>query len=105
MIFPKHLAQSGYNTAGYGKILHLERNDRSVWNFDSWENNWYEYQANEMSFLNSSTMPDKHTREEDFRDYKFATRAIQAIHDLSVKKENWMVYNKCAEIIYLNLIM
>jgi hypothetical protein len=36
-------------------------------------------------------MPDKHTREEDFRDYKFASRAISAIEQLSKKKQSWMV--------------
>ena len=36
-------------------------------------------------------MPDSHTKEEDFRDYKFASRAIDAIEKLSRQDDNWMV--------------
>lgn len=47
----------------------------------------------ELNFQNASTMPDKHRKEEDFRDYQFASRAIQAIKELSGKnrEKHWMV--------------
>ena len=64
MIFPTQLVRSGYNTAGYGKILHYESDDKEVWNYDSFDNNWYQYQGEELSFQNSSTMPDKYKHEE-----------------------------------------
>lgn len=54
IIFPTQLARSGYNTAGFGKVLHWEGNDRNIWSFDSWENDWYTYQNNERNFMNSS---------------------------------------------------
>jgi len=92
MIFPRQLAESGYNTAAFGKVLHLESNDRSIWNFDSWENNWYDYQSKEVEFQNSSTMPDRYKKEEDFRDYLFTSRAIQAVKTLNAQDKNWMVY-------------
>ena len=60
MAWPTQLARSGYNTAGYGKILHWDGPDKNVWNFDSWENGWYEYQATEgQKYMNASVMPDK----------------------------------------------
>ena len=90
-IFPSQLIKQGYNTAGFGKILHWESNDRSIWSYDSWENDWYTYQNDERSWMNSSTMPDKNKPEEKFRDYQFATRAIESMHKLSSKKENFMV--------------
>ena len=93
VVFPQQLARSGYNTAGYGKILHFESDDRSIWNYDSWENHWYQYQGEELSWQNSSTMPDKYKKEEDFRDYQFASRAIEAIKELhgKNKQKHWMV--------------
>ena len=36
-------------------------------------------------------MPDKRTKVEDFRDYKFASRAIEAIEKLHKEDTNWMV--------------
>lgn len=43
--FPSQLIRSGYNTAGFGKVLHWEGNDRNIWSYDSWENDWYGYQG------------------------------------------------------------
>ena len=40
LTIPTRFAGAGYNTAGYGKINHWESNEKFVWNFDSWENNW-----------------------------------------------------------------
>lgn len=73
LVIQNYLVQSGYNTAGYGKIAHWETPDPEVWSFDSWENNWYEYQNSERNHMNASTMPDKKP-EQEFRDYQFTTR-------------------------------
>jgi iduronate 2-sulfatase len=76
VVFPALLANIGYKTASYGKILHWDGPDRSIWNVDQWDGGWYDYQAKEIQFMNSSTMPDKVQPEEEFRDYLFTTRAI-----------------------------
>ena len=99
MIWPTHLVRSGYNTAGYGKILHWDGADKNVWNYDSWENNWYEYQGSEgAKYMNSSVMPDDVRPEEWFRDFQFTDRVIKAMHELvpkvnaaTKKPENFMV--------------
>jgi hypothetical protein len=83
MIFPTQLGRSGYNTAGYGKIAHWETEDRMVWNYDSWDNNWYDYQSAERRYMNASTMPDAVWKDEDFRDFKFTSRAIETFHKLA----------------------
>jgi len=70
---------------GFGKILHWESNDRGIWNYDSWENDWYTYQNAERAWMNSSTMPDKIKPEEKFRDYEFTEKLInsmKAMHKL-----------------------
>ena len=99
MIWPTHLVRSGYNTAGYGKILHWDGADKNVWSHDSWENNWYEYQGSEgAKYMNSSVMPDAVRPEEWFRDFQFTDRIIKAMHELvpkinaeTKKPENFMV--------------
>lgn len=83
--------RNGFNTAGYGKVFHWETPDRDIWSYDSWENNWYNYQSDERSWMNSSTMPDKHKKEEHFRDYEFTTRMIDTLRKLSQKPEYYMV--------------
>jgi arylsulfatase A-like enzyme len=40
MIIPTHLVRSGYNTAGIGKVLHWDGNDKEIWNYHSFENGW-----------------------------------------------------------------
>ena len=82
LILPTYLARSGYNTAGIGKILHIETDDKNVWNFEAWENGWYEYQSKESGIMNSSVMPDGSTPEEHFRDYQFTTKAIETLRKL-----------------------
>lgn len=91
LVFPRQLIESGYNTAGFGKILHWESNDRSIWNYDSWENDWYNYQNAERGWMNSSTMPDKNQPEEKFRDYLFTTRAIETMRKLHALPKYFMV--------------
>jgi iduronate 2-sulfatase len=76
VVFPAILSHAGYKTASYGKILHWDGPDQAIWNTDQWDGDWYGYQAQEVGRMNSSTMPDKVKREEDFRDYMFTTRAI-----------------------------
>jgi len=81
----------GYNTAGFGKILHWESNDRDMWTYDSWENGWYEYQNFERSIMNSSTMPDKIKPHHQFRDYEFTTRTIETLRKITKEPNPWMV--------------
>ena len=90
MILPTQLQRSGYNTAGYGKILHWDGADRNVWNFESFDNGWYDYQGRENNWMNASTMPDKVKREEDFRDYEFTTRLIQGIERMNLEPKPFM---------------
>jgi arylsulfatase A-like enzyme len=87
LIFPTQLVRSGYNTAGYGKIAHWEGPDSEIWTHEQYDNKWYEYQNEERRFMNSSTMPDKVKREEDFRDYDFTSRAIESMRKLSKKNK------------------
>jgi len=90
LIFPTQLVRSGYNTAGYGKIAHWEGPDGQIWTHEQYDNKWYEYQNEERRFMNSSTMPDRVQREEDFRDYDFTTRTIRAMKTLAAKKQFFM---------------
>jgi hypothetical protein len=81
MLLPQQLVRSGYNTAGYGKTLHWDGANPNIWSYDSWENNWYEYQGSEGGkYMNSSVMPDKVRPEEWFRDYEFTSKTIETMH-------------------------
>jgi arylsulfatase A-like enzyme len=91
LTLPQQLNRMGYNTAGFGKILHWESNDRDMWNYDSWENDWYGYQNFERSIMNSSTMPDKIKPIEKFRDHEFATRTIETLRKIVHEPKPWMV--------------
>ena len=91
MVLPAVLGQYGYKTASYGKIFHWETDDRAIWNYDHWDNGWYEYQEFETRHMNSSTMPDKVKREEDFRDYEFTTKAIETLRKLESSDDYYMV--------------
>eukprot|EP01038_Epipyxis_sp_PR26KG_P011030 gene11030-14811_t len=91
VVFPTKLIESGYNTAGVGKIVHWEGNDRRIWNYDSWHDNWYDYQNFEWSLLNSSSMPDKVHPEEWFRDHKFTNKAIEILKRLLNEPKYWML--------------
>jgi arylsulfatase A-like enzyme len=79
MSLNSHIAQAGYNTAGYGKISHWEWDDKKEWSFEQWDNQWYQYQQTELAFMNASTMPDKTRPEHSFRDWQFATKAISGL--------------------------
>lgn len=89
LVIQNYLVRSGYNTAGYGKIAHWETPDPEVWSFDSWENNWYEYQNSERNHMNASTMPDKKP-EQEFRDYQFTTRVIDSIRKMHAQPKYFM---------------
>lgn len=88
---PTRLAKSGYNTAGIGKFFHWDGGDKDIWNYDQWDNDWYGYQHRENSFMNSSAMPDKIRREDQFRDHQFAERAVKALEKLSKEKKFFML--------------
>lgn len=91
MSLPAQLVRSGYNTAGFGKIFHWEENEKSIWNFEHWDNDWYEYQAKETAFMNSSIMPDKQQPIEKYRDHQFTTKAINALRKLEANRKPFML--------------
>jgi iduronate 2-sulfatase len=41
LIMPMRFSKAGYNTAGYGKILHWDTDDKDIWNVDHWDGKWY----------------------------------------------------------------
>jgi iduronate 2-sulfatase len=84
------LIRSGYNTAQVGKIRHWDGPDDNIWNFASFENNWYDYQGREWTWQNSSVMPDKIRQIEQFRDYEFASKAIETLGQL-LEKPNYFL--------------
>ena len=90
MILPTRLMRSGYTTAAFGKIRHWEGADENVWN-EMFDGNWYDYQAKEWNFMNSSVMPDKITPEETFPDHIFANKAIESLTRLSKLNKYYMV--------------
>jgi iduronate 2-sulfatase len=90
MMMPTRVMRSGYTTASFGKIRHWEGEDQSLWD-ENFEGNWYDYQAKEWQFMNSSVMPDKVRAEETFPDYIFASRAIEAMTRLSKLPKYFMV--------------
>eukprot|EP01041_Mallomonas_annulata_P008795 gene8795-18193_t len=90
MIFPTRLRRSGYNTAGYGKVVHWDGDDPNVWSHGHWDGDWYSYQHNELKFMNASTQPDKTRPEEWFRDHRFTTKMIEALRDMHKKPEYFM---------------
>eukprot|EP00607_Mallomonas_marina_P001293 CAMPEP_0182435246 /NCGR_PEP_ID=MMETSP1167-20130531/74706_1 /TAXON_ID=2988 /ORGANISM="Mallomonas Sp, Strain CCMP3275" /LENGTH=57 /DNA_ID=CAMNT_0024626089 /DNA_START=302 /DNA_END=471 /DNA_ORIENTATION=- len=57
MIFPTRLRRSGYNTAGYGKVVHWDSDDTNVWSYGHWDGAWYTYQHEELKYMNASTQP------------------------------------------------
>ena len=91
MTLPSQLSKSGYNTAGIGKILHWDGNDKGIWNYFQWDDKWYDYQNYENGIMNSSTMPDKMKSEEDFRDHKFAARAVETMGKLAKENKPFML--------------
>lgn len=74
-------SRNGYTTAGYGKILHNEKNTLlQDWNLEQFNNNWYKVQNSEDGlFMNASVTPDKNRPEEEFPDPIFTSRAIKTI--------------------------
>jgi hypothetical protein len=91
MILPTHLSRAGYNTAGVGKILHWDGNNKDVWNYDQYDNDWYGYQGNEDSYMNSSTMPDKVRQEHNFRDHEFSMKTIEILEKLVKEPKHFML--------------
>jgi hypothetical protein len=74
-----------------GKVYHWETSDKSHWSFDSWENKWYDYQGAEWGWMNSSTMPDKHRPESEFRDAQFASKALDIWRRLLRQPKRYML--------------
>ena len=90
LLLPSRLKRSGYVTHGYGKIRHWDGADDTVWT-EAFDGHWYDYQAKEWNFMNSSVMPDKVRAEETFPDYIFATKAIDALRKESKSGKHFMV--------------
>ena len=90
MILPPRLQKSGYKTAGFGKIRHWDGESKDVWD-EHFNGRWYDYQAEEWNFMNSSVMPDKVREEESFPDHIFASKAIEALERLSKLDDYFMV--------------
>ena len=91
LVLPTQLVRSGYNTAGFGKLVHWETDDPMVWSYDRWENGWYKYQNIENNFMNSSTMPDKVWSEEKFRDHQFTSRAVTTFRKMLKEPNYWFL--------------
>ena len=86
MIIPTKLKRAGFRTVGLGKTRHWDGHDPDIWD-RGWDNKWYDYQALEWDFMNSSVMPDKRLPEESFPDHQFASRAIEELKLLTSKFE------------------
>jgi iduronate 2-sulfatase len=81
-VFPEYLVQAGYKTAAYGKIRHYEAWDKHIWSHDHYEGDWYQSLNKEYTTLNASVVADGDTKEEDFRDYHTASKAITGLKEL-----------------------
>lgn len=73
------------------QVLHWDGPDKSIWNTDQFDGDWYKYQNDEWSWMNSSTMPDKVKPEDQFRDHIYTTRAIETMKSLHASQEYFMV--------------
>jgi iduronate 2-sulfatase len=90
--FPEQFSRTGFNTAGYGKILHgIDIPDNLNIGHGIVASGWYPYQNKEGSLLNSSVQPDRVTPEHEFRDYEFASRAIDGLRTLSSRNEFFLL--------------
>lgn len=79
---------SGYNVAGFGKLLHsADIPDTLGISHGMRASQWYPYQTAEERLMNSTVNPDHHTPEEGFRDYMFATKAIAGLKTLASKEK------------------
>lgn len=89
--FPSQAVQSGYNSAGIGKIRHWDRDDKMLFNYEFYQNNWYPYQSKERDMMNATTQPDKTRKDEQFRDHEFATKAIEVLRKMVKEPKYWML--------------
>jgi iduronate 2-sulfatase len=88
LTFPRHFAQAGYNVANYGKIFHWEDiEDKLDIGYGISKSKWYGYQKKEYDQLNSTVNPDRHTPEENYRDYIFTTKMINGLKNVSSRSE------------------
>jgi len=91
IVIPAHLSNSGFNTAGFGKVLHWEGTDTKIWNHRQFDGDWYDFQSKEINYMNSTTMPDKTRPEESFRDYIFTTKSIDEIRELHKQPKRFAI--------------
>lgn len=86
--FPEQFSRAGFNSAGYGKILHgFDLPDNLKIGHGIIASKWYNYQNNEGSLLNSTVQPDRITPESQFRDSVFTSKAIEGLNVLSSRPE------------------
>jgi iduronate 2-sulfatase len=83
--------QNGYKTAGYGKILHWDGDDKEVWSEEHYDANWGKYSRSEGKIMNATITPDKTRPLEMFKDYELTTRAVQSIRKLHRQSDYFMV--------------
>jgi iduronate 2-sulfatase len=90
--FPSILNTFGYRTAGFGKVVHWDGDDRNIWTDGQWgASDWYEIQNAEYHYMNASIMPDIYIPEEKFRDYEVASHAIDMMKKLHATDQYFMV--------------
>jgi iduronate 2-sulfatase len=86
--FPQQFARHGYTIANYGKIYHWDDFDDPLsLGYGLSQSRWYDYQGEEYNHLNSTVNPDRHTPEEQFRDYIYTTKLIEGLGKVVNKEE------------------
>jgi iduronate 2-sulfatase len=90
--FPQQFAHHGYNIANYGKIYHWDDfDDKLRLGYGIEQSGWYEYQGKEYFRLNSTVNPDRHTPEENFKDYIFTSKMIDGLKNLATRPEYFFI--------------
>ena len=92
LTIPSILKSAGYKTAVYGKILHYESTEPDIWDYHNELNmNWYQYQNYEREIMNSTTMPDRNTPENSFKDHIITTLAIERLEAFAKSNESFFL--------------
>jgi iduronate 2-sulfatase len=92
LTFPEHFAHQGYNIANYGKIFHgADFDDQLDLGYGISKSKWYDYQENEIDWLNSTVNPDRHTPEESYRDHILTTKMIAGLKNVSSRSEYYFL--------------
>jgi iduronate 2-sulfatase len=90
--FPQQFARHGYNIANYGKIYHGDDFDDPLSiGYGLGKSGWYGYQGKEYGDLNSTVNPDRHTPEEQFRDYIYTSKMIDGLKAVTQRSEYFLL--------------